>query len=412
MKIAVVFCVYYTIMASFAGTTVTAFSVGGTFLSATEKAALVETANAVATPGKGITACDEGPLTIGARFEAVGIENSEETRRQYRQMLFTADGCENYLSAAILDPETLYQKSDDGTLFPQVLTDRGIVPGVKPHLKVYTLPGTNGDTVMQGLDSLAVRCKEYYAAGARFAKWRSPLVIDTAKGCPTDLAIRANMHDLARYALICQSEGLMPIVEPDISLSGTHTLEEAVDVNIRVQSELFKAMIDHGVYMPGTTLKPNIVNPGRKCPQSYTVEEIAQANVFVLENSFPVAMPGANFLSGGQTLEQAAARLSAMNQKNTKGPWNLSFSWSQALQLPLLDLCKDSTDGKLKLDEMAKLYVEELKIASAAAKGEYQWVNGDGNHVGVEASGSGGTNGESSPAKKKARTGLLGLFSG
>jgi fructose-bisphosphate aldolase class I len=180
-----------------------AFTVGGTFLSAAQKAALEETAAALATPGKGITACDEGPATIGARFEAVGVGNDEEIRRQYRQMLFTAPGCENYLSAAIMDPETLYQKSDDGILFPELLTKRGIVPGVKPHLKIYALPGTNGDTIMQGLDSLGARCKEYYDAGARFAKWRSPLVIDMAKRCPTDLAIRANMHDLARYALIC-----------------------------------------------------------------------------------------------------------------------------------------------------------------------------------------------------------------
>ncbi|KAL7560565.1 hypothetical protein ACA910_001431 [Epithemia clementina (nom. ined.)] len=362
------------------------FSVGGTFLSASEKAALEATAAAVATRGKGITACDEGPATIGSRFEKVGVvANSEETRRQYRQMLFEAPGCEKYLSAAILDPETLYQRSDtSGLLFPQVLTDRGIVPGIKPHLKIYTLPGTNGDTVMQGLDSLAVRCQEYYKAGARFAKWRSPLVIDMAKGCPTDLAIRANMHDLARYALICQSEGLMPIVEPDISLSGTHTLEQAVDVNIRVQSELFKAMIDHGVYMAGSTLKPNIVNPGRDCPISYTVEEIAAANVFVFEQSFPVAMKGANYLSGGQTLEQAAARLSAINKANTKGPWNLSFSWSQALQLPLLDLCRGK--GELQLEAMSKLYVEELQMASAAAQGEYEWAEGQGAHVGAAES--------------------------
>lgn len=304
--------------------TASAFSVGGTFLSAAEKAALEETAGKVATPGKGITACDEGPGTIGDRFEKVGIENTEENRRKYRQMLFEAPGCENYLSAAILDPETLYQKSDtDGKLFPEVLTERNIVPGIKPHLKVYTLPGTGGDTVMQGLDSLAVRCKEYYANGARFAKWRSPLVIDMKKGCPTDLAIKANMHDLARYALICQSEGLMPIVEPDVSLSGDHTLEEAVDINIRIQSELFKAMIDHGVYMAGSTLKPNIINPGRDCKKDYTVEEIAEANIFVLEQSFPVAMKGANYLSGGQSLDQAAARLSAINKVKGKAPWNL-----------------------------------------------------------------------------------------
>ena len=357
-----------------------AFSVGGTFLTAAQKAALEETAAAVATPGKGITACDEGPATIGGRFEAVGVANSEETRRQYRQMLFQAPGCEDYLSAAILDPETLYQRTDDGVFFPEYLSAKGIVPGIKPHLKIYTLPGTNGDTVMQGLDSLAVRCKEYYEGGARFAKWRSPLVIDMDKGCPTDLAIRANMQDLARYALICQSEGLMPIVEPDISLSGSHTLEEAVDVNIRVQSELFKAMIDHGVYMAGTTLKPNIVNPGRDCPKSYTVEEIAEANIFVFEQSFPVAMKGCNYLSGGQTLPQAAQRLSAINKANKKGPWNLSFSWSQALQLPLLELCRGK--GELQLEDMAKLYVEELKIAGAAALGEWDGEKGDGDHAG------------------------------
>ena len=356
----------------------TAFSVGGTFLSAEQKAALEKTAAAVATHGKGITACDESPGTIGDRFEKVGIENTEENRRKYRQMLFESPGCENYLSAAILDPETLYQKSDNGKFFPEVLTERGIVPGVKPHLKVYTLPGTNGDTVMQGLDSLAVRCKEYYDAGARFAKWRSPLVIDMEKGCPTDLAIRANMHDLARYALICQSEGLMPIVEPDISLFGKHTLEQAVDVNIRVQSELFKAMIDHGVYMAGSTLKPNIVNPGRDCAKNYTVEEIAEANIFVFEQSFPVAMKGCNYLSGGQNLADAAARLSAINKANKKGPWNLSFSWSQALQLPLLDLCKGK--GELQLEAMSKLYVEELAIAGAAARGEHEWTKGEGDH--------------------------------
>ena len=351
------------------------------FLSKEAMIALENTAAAIATSGKGITACDESPGTIGKRFEQVGIENTPENRRLYRQMLFTAPGCENYLSAAILDPETLYQKSDDGILFPKLLSQRGIVPGVKPHLKVYTLPGTNGDTVMQGLDSLAERCRQYYQAGARFAKWRSPLVIDVANGRPTNLAIHANMHDLARYALICQSEGLVPIVEPDISLTGSHTLEDAVRINIRVQSDLFQAMRDHGVYLPGTTLKPNMINPGKDCPTSYSVAQIAQANVYVLQNTFPVAMKGANYLSGGQTLAQAAARLSAINQTGQTTPWNLSFSWSQALQMPLLELCKGS-EGVLKLDQMAKLYVEELQVASAAAKGEYVWKKGDGDHEG------------------------------
>lgn len=302
------------------------FSVGGIFLSAEEKVALEATAAAITTPGKGITACDESAGTIGDRFDAIGVVNTEENRRKYRQMLFEAPQCETYLSAAILDPETMYQKSDTcGKVFTEVLSKKGIIPGVKPHLKVYTLPGTNGDTVMQGLDSLAARCKEYYKAGARFAKWRSPLVIDIEKGCPTDLAIRANMSDLARYALICQSEGIMPVVEPDVTLKGTHTLEEAVDVNIRVQSELFKAMIDHGVYMAGVTLKTNIVNPGKDCPTNYTVEEIAEANIFVFEQSFPVAVKGCNYLSGGQDFATATARLSAINKSNKKGPWNLRY---------------------------------------------------------------------------------------
>jgi len=254
---------------------------------------------------------------------------------------------------------------------------------VKPHLKVYELPGTNGDTVMQGLDSLAVRCSEYYKQGARFAKWRSPLVIDMNNKCPTRLAIEANMRDLARYALICQAEGLMPIVEPDVSLSGSHTLEDAVKINIEIQSELFKAMLDHGVYMEGTTLKPNMINPGKGCDKSYTVEEIAEANIYVLKQSFPAAMPGANYLSGGQSLADAAARLSAINKfASSSGgcPWNLSFSWSAALQFPLFDLCKGK--GSLQLEAMAKLYVEELKIASASALGEHVWNDGEGSHEG------------------------------
>lgn len=172
---------------------------GGHHLSPERKAELVATATAMSQSGKGLTACDEGPGTIGDRFEKVGIENTEENRRQYRQMLFTVANGDEFLSGAILDPETVYQKTDDGVLFPELLTSRGIVPGVKPHLKVYELPGCKpGETVMQGLDSLAVRCKEYYAAGCRFAKWRSPLVIG-ADGDISSLAIQTNMDDLARY---------------------------------------------------------------------------------------------------------------------------------------------------------------------------------------------------------------------
>ena len=220
---------------------------GGAHLSAERKAELERVALAIGTPGKGITACDEGPGTIGSRFEAVGVVNTEENRRAYRQMLFETKGAHEYLSAAILDPETLYQKSStNGKLFPFVLSDLGIVPGVKPHLKVYALPGQSGATVMQGLDSLSARCKEYKAAGCKFAKWRSPIDIDLSTGQPSDFTIEANMRDLARYALICQDEGLVPIVEPDISLKGDHDLETAVRINVKVQAMLFHAMLEHG----------------------------------------------------------------------------------------------------------------------------------------------------------------------
>ena len=279
-----------------------------------------------------------------------------------------------------MDPETLYQRSTtDGALFPEKLSSLGVVPGVKPHLKIYTLPGQGGSTVMQGLDSLAMRCEEYAKAGAKFAKWRSPLVIDVAAGQPSALTIQTNMDDLARYALICQDNGLMPIVEPDISLKGCHDLETAVMVNVQVQSALYKSMLDHGVFMEGATLKPNIVNPGLDCEKSYTVEEIGKANIDVLNRCFPVAMKGANFLSGGQSLADASARLSAMNQAKGNSPWNLSFSWSAALQLPLLDLAKET--GTLCLDEMSTLYLEELKIAGAAARGDYVPQGTEGAHI-------------------------------
>ena len=354
---------------------------GGAFLSDAEKAYLEKVASMIGTPGKGITACDEGPGTIGDRFAAVGIENTEENRRSYRQILFESPGCEQYLSAAILDPETIYQKStNSGDLFPKVLSDRGIVPGIKPHLKVYALPGQDGATVMQGLDSLAVRLAEYKAAGCEFAKWRSPLEIDVSAGQPSDLIIQANMRDLARYALICQAEGLVPIVEPDISLKGDHDLETAVRVNVKVQSELFKAMLDHGVYMEGAVLKSNIVNPGKACKTKYTVDEIAEANLAVFRRCLPTAIVTANYLSGGQSLPDASARLNAINKhKTAKDPWNLSFSWSAALQMPLFQLCKGK-DG-LQLEAMSELYLKELAIASAAARGEHVPGAGEGDHA-------------------------------
>jgi fructose-bisphosphate aldolase class I len=365
----------------------------GAHLSLEAKTALETTARSLATYGKGITACDESAGTIGTRFEAVGVTNTEENRRKYRQMLFEASGASEYLCGAILDPETLTQKSSSsGDYFPKVLESLKIVPGVKPHLKTYTLPGTK-DTVMQGLDSLAARLNGYYRAGARFTKWRAPLEIDVAQGRPSRLAIEANMRDLARFALISQAEGMVPLVEPDVMLTGTHDLATAVAVNTEIAGVLYHAMLEHGVFMEGCILKVNMVNPGRGCESVYSVEDIAVANLEVLRRTLPAAIPGVSYLSGGQSLSDACARLSAINKRvrndpaGRKYPWNLSFSWSAAIQMPLFALCKDrGLDAALPAMEL--LYLEELKMASLAAKGEWRWVGDAGAHRGA-AIGSG-----------------------
>jgi fructose-bisphosphate aldolase class I len=371
---------------------------GGKHLTQEQKLALSSCANYLASKGKGITACDESAGTIGKRFEDVGVENTEENRRAYREMLFTTPGVEKYLCGAILDPETYSQStsssSSSGELFPEVLRRRNIIPGVKPHLKVYCLPGTSGDTVMQGLDSLAVRLKGYYGQGARFTKWRSPLEVDEAEGRPTRLAIESNMRDLARFALISQAEGLVPLVEPDVVMAGSHSLETAIALNTEVASCLYREMLLAGVYMEGCILKTNMVCPGLSCPHAYTTSEIAEATLSVLRRTLPTAVPGVNFLSGGQSLDDAVGRLNAINQESTdRDPWNLSFSWSAAIQMPLLALCpkllgggkeelKDLTAGALK--EMGSLYLSELKLAAMASEGKIprdaKWVNkGDHN---------------------------------
>ena len=351
------------------------------FLSADQKLALERVVEHIGQPGKGISACDESGRTINPRFKNVGVEPTEEHRRAYRQCLFEAEGAANYISAAILDPETVFQKSAAGVPLTQVLTSRGILPGVKPSLTVYKLPGCDGETVMQGLDSLAERLREYRAAGVVFAKWRSPLNVDLAAGKPSQLAIEANMRDQARYALICQAEGIVPIVEPDVVLAGAHGLEDAVELNVRILNVLFQSMADHGVHLDGAILKVNMVNAGKDCVPQPMADEIADANLRTLRRSLPVSIRTVNYLSGGQSLADASARLDAINKlKASRGgdryaPWNLSYSWSAAIQMPLFELCKDASlerDGAtgLPLKAIAAAYVDNLQIASAAAKGE------------------------------------------
>ena len=349
------------------------------WLSPEAKAELEGVCRTIATSGKGISACDESGRTINPRFEAVGVTPTEELRRAYRQTLFDTPGATDYLAAVILDPETVGQKADDGTPFPDYLKKKGLLPGVKPSLTVYALPGTSGETCMQGLDFLAKRCAEYKAAGCTFAKWRSPLTIDVAKGTPSALAIETNMRDLARYALICQSEGLVPIVEPDLVLKGDHSLEDAVEANARVNMELFRACADYGVYMEGTLLKTNLVNPGKDCSETYSLEQIADANLRMLRRVLPVAVQSVNYLSGGLDLDAASGRLAAINDlKKRRGgdryaPWNLSFSWSACIQLPLFQLCKTAAADASGLPRKAiqALYIKNLAVAKDAALGKH-----------------------------------------
>lgn len=348
------------------------------WLSPPARAELEAVVRRIAAPGKGISACDESGRTIDPRFAAVGLEATAELRRAYRECLFTAPGASDYLTAVILDPETVGQAAADGTPFPHLLAARGLLVGVKPSLTVVPLPGTAGETYMQGLDGLGPRLRAYKAAGCVFAKWRSPLSIDVARGTPSDLAIEANCRDLARYAVVCQSEGVVPIIEPDLVLKGAHSLDDAVEANARVNAALFRACADYGVHLDGCLLKTNLVNAGKDGPKPPSLDAVADANLRMLRRAVPVAVASINYLSGGQTLDEAAARLDALNKlKNSRGgaayaPWNLSFSWSACIQLPLFQLCKtEPADASgLPTAQIQALYVANLKVAAAAARGQ------------------------------------------
>ncbi len=305
------------------------------YLTEAQKTELAATAKAIVAPGKGILAADESTGTIGKRFAPIGVENTEENRRLYRQLLFTADkSISKNIGAVILYHETLFQKADDGTPFVKLLTDNGIIPGIKVDKGVVKLLGTDDETTTQGLDGLAERCKEYYDAGARFAKWRCVLKI--GGGRPTKLAAKENANVLARYASICQMNGLCPIVEPEILTDGDHDLETCAKASEKVLTVVFKALADHHVYLEGTLLKPNMVLPGVDCPKKYTPEQVAEVTVRTFQRHLPVAVPGVTFLSGGQSEVDATVHLNAINKVDGAKPWAFTFSYGRALQASVL----------------------------------------------------------------------------
>ncbi|OWR42931.1 fructose 1,6-bisphosphate aldolase [Danaus plexippus plexippus] len=326
---------------------------------------LKRTAEAIVAPGKGILAVDENNEGIGKLLAGVDLENTEENRRRYRQMLFTSDEMlSNNISAVILFEETLYQKTDDGILFMDLLRKKNIIPGVKVDKDVVPLHLTEEYTT-QGLDNLAERCAAYKKLGCRFAKWRCPLKI--GERSPSVQAIEDASHVLARYASICQSEGLVPIVEPDVLLDGNHDIVRSQKVTEVVLASVYKALSDHHVFLEGTLLKPNMVTPGQQCVKRSTPEEIASATVTALLRTVPVAVPGITFLSGGLSEEDATLNLNAINQIS-KAPWRLTFSYGRALQASVWKSWagKDENIGKAQ-----KELLQRAQANGLASLGKY-----------------------------------------
>lgn len=296
---------------------------------------LIRIAKAITAPGKGILAADESVATMGKRLTDIGCANSDELRREYRQLLFTTDPkmSEN-ISGVILFHETLYQKADDGTSFVDLLKKRGIIPGIKVDSGVVPLMGSEDECTTQGLDDLAKRCAQYKKDGCDFAKWRCVLKI--GKNTPSYQAIMENANVLARYASVCQSQGIVPIVEPEILPDGDHDIERSLKVTETVLAAVYKALSDHHVFLEGTLLKPNMVTPGMQAKNRSSPQEIALCTVLALRRTVPAAVPGVVFLSGGQSEEEASVNLNAINQVPLGRPWALTFSYGRALQASVL----------------------------------------------------------------------------
>jgi len=293
-------------------------------------------ANAIVRPGKGILAADESIGSMEKRLKPLGLENTEENRRVYRQLLFNgSDELSQYISGVILFHETLYQKTDDGTPFVEVLKKKGIIPGIKVDKGVIPIAGTVGEATTQGLDDLNARCAQYKKDGAQFAKWRCVHKIGATT--PSHTALVEVAQVLARYASICQQNGLVPIVEPETLPDGEHDLERCQKVTETVLAYTYKALNDHHVFLEGTLLKPNMVTPGQSLTaKKYANEDIGRATVTALQRTVPVAVPGVVFLSGGQSEEDATKNLNAINQHQGKKPWALTFSYGRALQASTL----------------------------------------------------------------------------
>jgi fructose-bisphosphate aldolase, class I len=291
---------------------------------------LNKVAQAMVAPGKGLLAADESTGTIKKRFDAINVPSTEETRRDYREMLFrSSEAMSGYISAVILYDETIWQDARDGTPLIRIIEQSGAIPGIKVDEGTQALPNCPGELVTVGLDKLAERLKKYYDRGARFAKWRA--VIDIGSGLPTMTAIHVNAHALARYAALCQAAQIVPIVEPEVLMDGAHDIDRCYEVTQRVLNKTFQELRVQRIALEGMILKPNMAIPGKKSSKRASVEEVAEKTVRMLKACVPAAVPGIAFLSGGQSDEEATAHLDAINRIGGL-PWRLSFSYGRALQ--------------------------------------------------------------------------------
>merc|ERR1719327_1759585 len=332
-------------------------------------AELRATAAAMVAPGKGLLACDESTGTVGTRLEGIGLENIEENRQKWRNLLFTTEGIGEYISGAILFEETLFQSDPDGKPFVDVLNANGIIPGIKVDTGLKPLcGGAAGENWCTGLDSLADRAGKYYEQGARFAKWRTALKIDVPAGCPTDLAIDVAAQDLARYARICQENGLVPIVEPEILIDGDHDIATTARVQERVLTTVYAKLQDNGVLLEGSLLKPSMTVPGVECPDKSDPATIAKMTVQTLDRCLPPAMPGVTFLSGGISEEDSSIYLNEINKLERKGSFALTFSYSRALQSSCIKIWGGKEENYKKAQDQL---LARAQANSEASKGEY-----------------------------------------
>ena len=323
-------------------------------------------ANAIVAPGKGIIAADESHSTIQKRFESIDVESTEDSRRAYRQMLFTTPGVSDFISGVILFDETIRQKADDGAPLVQILTQQGIMPGVKVDKGAKALAGASNEKVTEGLDGLRDRLNEYHKLGARFTKWRA--VIAIGDGIPSQYCIDANAHALARFAALSQEAGLVPIVEPEVLMDGDHTIERCYEVTEATLHSVFNALYEQRVVLEASLLKPNMVLSGKDCPQQATPEEVAEATVRCFKRTVPAAVPGIVFLSGGQSNEIATANLNAMNAMDAAHPWQLSFSYGRALQEPPLKAWRGDAAN---VERAKQAFLHRAKCNGAARYGKY-----------------------------------------